>query len=91
MEIFKKFMFDLVYFLFYVLEDYKCCCMYGYIYIVCFFIKGDLDLELGWVVDFGDVKVIWKLIEECLDYCMFNDIFGLENFIVENLVIWIWW
>lgn len=45
---------------------------------------------MGWVVDFGDVKKVWKKVEFLFDYQYLNDVLGLENFIVENIVFWIW-
>mgnify|MGYP000061167903 FL=1 len=90
MEIFKKFTFDSAHFLPYVPEDHKCRRMHGHTYIVRLYIKGELDPKLGWVADFGDVKRIWKPIEERLDHRTLNDIPGLENPTAENLAIWIW-
>lgn len=68
MLIFKEFIFDVVYFLFKVLKEYKCCNLYGYIYWLKFFLEGDVDLEMGWVVDFGEVKKVWKKVEFFVDY-----------------------
>lgn len=90
MLIFKEFIFDVVYFLFKVLQEYKCCNLYGYIYWLKFFLEGVVDLVMGWVVDFGDVKKVWKKVEFLFDYQYLNDVLGLENFIVENIVFWIW-
>lgn len=45
---------------------------------------------MGWIIDFVELKVVFKLIYECFDYYYFNDILGLENLISEVLVKWIW-
>jgi 6-pyruvoyltetrahydropterin/6-carboxytetrahydropterin synthase len=90
MEIFKKFTFDSAHFLPYVPEEHKCRRMHGHTYIVRLFVTGDLDPQLGWVADFGDVKAVWKPIEDRLDHRTLNDIPGLENPTAENLAIWIW-
>lgn len=90
MEIFKKFTFDSAHYLPYVPEEHKCRRMHGHTYIVRLYISGELDEKLGWVADFGDVKAVWKPIEERLDHRTLNDIPGLENPTAENLAIWIW-
>lgn len=90
MEIFKKFTFDSAHYLPNVHEEHKCRRMHGHTYIVRLYISGELDPKLGWVADFGDVKAIWKPIEERLDHRTLNDIPGLENPTAENLAIWIW-
>lgn len=90
MEIFKIFMFEVVYCFFNVLLGYKCVCLYGYLFWVELKVEGEFGVQIGWIMDFGDVKVVFQLIYDCLDYYYFNDIFGLENLISENLVVWIW-
>lgn len=45
---------------------------------------------MGWIIDFVELKVVFKLTYECFDYYYFNDILGLENLISEVLVKWIW-
>jgi len=89
MEIFKKFTFDSAHYLPHVSATHKCRRMHGHTYIVRLFVAGDLDPVLGWVADFGDVKAIWKPLEEQLDHRTLNDIPGLENPTAENLAIWI--
>lgn len=88
--LFKDFIFEVVYCLLYVLEGYKCGCLYGYFFMVWLEIIGEVDLYMGWIIDFVELKVVFKLIYECFDYYYFNDISGLENLISEVLVKWIW-
>lgn len=90
MEIYKQFTFDSAHFLPFVPEDHKCRRMHGHTYIVRLYVAGELDPQLGWVADFGDVKQVWKPIEEQLDHRTLNNIAGLENPTAENLAIWIW-
>lgn len=45
---------------------------------------------MGWIIDFVELKAVFKLIYERFDYYYFNDILGLENLISEVLVKWIW-
>lgn len=89
-ELYKEFMFEVVYYLLYVFVGYKCGCLYGYFFLVCLYVEGEVDFYTGWVVDFVEIKVVFKLIYDCFDYYYLNDIEGLENLISEVLVKWIW-
>lgn len=90
MEIFKQFTFDSAHYLPHVPEDHKCRRMHGHTYIVRLYVSGNIDPKLGWVADFGEIKMLWKPIEEQLDHHTLNNIEGLENPTAENLAIWIW-
>lgn len=90
MDIFKQFTFDSAHYLPYVADDHKCKRMHGHTYTVRLYVSGDLHPTYGWVADFGDIKALWKPIEERLDHHTLNDIEGLENPTAENLAIWIW-
>lgn len=90
MEIFKEFTFDSAHYLPYVPDDHKCKRMHGHTYRVKLVISGRLHPRLGWVIDFADIKAVWKPLEKQLDHHVLNDIPGLENPTAENLAIWIW-
>lgn len=90
MDIFKEFTFDSAHYLPFVSEDHKCRRMHGHTYRVRLYVSGQLHPKLGWVIDFADIKTVWKPIEERLDHQTLNDIPGLENPTAENLAIWIW-
>ena len=90
MEIFKEFTFDSAHFLPHVPEDHKCRRMHGHTYTVTLYISGQLHPKLGWVLDFAEIKSVWKPLEQQLDHRVLNDIPGLENPTAENLAIWIW-
>ena len=51
--------------------------------------SGDIN-QLGWVMDFSDIKSICKPVIETLDHSYLNDIQGLDNPTSENIAIWIW-
>ena len=90
MEIFKQFSFDSAHYLPHVPDDHKCKRMHGHTYIVRLYVQGELDPKLGWVVDFADIKAVWKPLEKQLDHRVLNDIEGLENPTAEHLAVWIW-
>ena len=53
-------------------------------------VSGELDPELGWIVDFADIKHAFKPILQQLDHYYLNDIPGLENPTSEVITRWIW-
>jgi 6-pyruvoyltetrahydropterin/6-carboxytetrahydropterin synthase len=90
MEIFKEFSFDSAHFLPFVPDEHKCRRVHGHTYVVRLYVRGPLEPRLGWVLDFADIKAVWKPLEQMLDHRLLNDIPGLENPTAENLAIWIW-
>jgi len=53
-------------------------------------VSGEPDTEMGWIVDFADIKRAFKPIHDQMDYACLNHIEGLNNPTSENLMIWIW-
>jgi 6-pyruvoyltetrahydropterin/6-carboxytetrahydropterin synthase len=90
MEIWKEFTFEAAHLLPNVPEGHKCRRLHGHSYRVKIFVEGDLDLELGWVVDFADIKKVFEPIWQQLDHYFLNDIEGLENPTAEMIAKWIW-
>ncbi|MCB9081421.1 MAG: 6-carboxytetrahydropterin synthase QueD [Lewinellaceae bacterium] len=89
-DIYKEFSFDAAHFLPNVPADHKCARMHGHTYYVRFTVTGPIDPKLGWVMDFGDLKSVWKDLEDRLDHRCLNDIEGLENPTAEMIASWIW-
>ena len=90
MIIYKEFSFDSAHHLPFVPEGHKCRNVHGHTYHIKIFIDGPIEKEVGWVMDFGELKKAWKPIEDQLDHHNLNDIPGLENPTAENIVVWIW-
>ena len=90
MEIWKQFTFEAAHLLPNVPEDHKCHRLHGHSYQVRICVEGDLDPELGWVIDFSDIKKAYLPIRHELDHYYLNDIEGLENPTAENIARWIW-
>ncbi|TGB03986.1 6-carboxytetrahydropterin synthase QueD [Halobacillus salinus] len=68
----------------------KCKNLHGHTYKVIFGISGFVD-EIGIVMDFGDIKEIWKeQIEVHLDHRYLNDTLPNMNTTAENMVVWIY-
>ncbi|WP_088071995.1 6-carboxytetrahydropterin synthase QueD [Gottfriedia luciferensis] len=67
----------------------KCKNLHGHTYKVIFGISGFVD-EIGLVIDFGDIKQIWKeKIEIYLDHRYLNEMLPPMNTTAENMVVWI--
>jgi len=67
----------------------KCKNLHGHTYKVVFGISGQPD-EIGLVIDFGDIKQIWKEhIEIYLDHRYLNEMLPPMNTTAENMVVWI--
>lgn len=68
----------------------KCKNLHGHTYRVIFGISGFVD-ERGLMMDFGDIKEIWKSeIEIFLDHKYLNETLPLMNTTAENMVVWIY-
>ncbi len=66
----------------------KCKNLHGHTYKVVFGISGFVD-EIGIVIDFGDIKQIWKeKIEIHLDHRYLNETLPKMNTTAENMVVW---
>ena len=90
MEIYKEFSFDSAHFLPNVPEGHKCKNMHGHTYRLRVFIEGELDVHLGWIMDFKELKDSLASVIDQLDHKLINDIKGLENPTAENITVWIW-
>jgi 6-pyruvoyltetrahydropterin/6-carboxytetrahydropterin synthase len=90
MEIFKEFTFEAAHRLPNVPEGHKCARLHGHSFRVEIHVRGPVHPELGWVIDFADIKDAFKPFYDRLDHYYLNEIEGLENPTSENLARWIW-
>ncbi len=90
MEIFKKFSFDSAHFLPEVPDGHKCKAIHGHTYRMTLYFEGKLDEQLGWVIDFAEIKKEVNPIVKSIDHKLLNDIEGLENPTCEVIAIWLW-
>jgi 6-pyruvoyltetrahydropterin/6-carboxytetrahydropterin synthase len=68
----------------------KCKNLHGHTYKVVFGISGYVD-DRGLLMDFGDIKEIWKNeIEIYLDHRYLNETLPPMNTTAENIVVWIY-
>ena len=90
MDIYKKFSFDSAHYLPKLPEDHKCKRMHGHTFNVEIHITGSINPEIGWIMDFAEIKTICDPVIKKLDHRVLNDIKGLDNPTSENLAKWIW-
>lgn len=89
-SIFREFTFDSAHRLPNLPPEHKCTRLHGHTYRVVVTVTGLVDPNLGWVMDFGQIKDAWRPLDSQLDHRYLNDIEGLENPTSENLAAWIW-
>ena len=90
MEIFKAFTLESAHRLPNVPPGHKCARLHGHSFRVEIHVSGPVDPQLGWVMDFADVKAAFDPLFRQLDHNYLNDVPGLENPTSENLARWIW-
>jgi 6-pyruvoyltetrahydropterin/6-carboxytetrahydropterin synthase len=65
--------------------------MHGHSFVVDVVIEGEIDPDMGWLVDFGEIAgVIEPILLRELDHRTLNDVPGLENPTSERLCEWLW-
>lgn len=89
MKIFKQFSFEAAHKLPLVTQDHKCFNLHGHSFKVKVSVEGSLN-EMGWVMDFSELKKICVPYIKELDHSYLNEIEGLENPTSENIAIWLW-
>jgi len=86
----KAFEFDAAHRLPHVPEGHKCGRPHGHSYRVVLGLEGEVDPQLGWVQDYGDVKRAVAPLLERFDHHDLNAIPGLENPTAEMVAIYIY-
>jgi 6-pyruvoyltetrahydropterin/6-carboxytetrahydropterin synthase len=89
MKIFKEFTFEAAHKLPLVPSTHKCSNLHGHSFKIRVCLDGPLN-EMGWVMDFSEVKKICSPYIEILDHSYLNEIDGLSNPTSENIAIWLW-
>ncbi len=63
--------------------------LHGHSYLIRLHLTAELDKVMGWTVDYGDVKSLFKPIYEQLDHNQLDLLDGLEEADVTHLLYWI--
>ena len=89
MKLYKEFTFEAAHKLPLVPIDHKCFQLHGHSFKARVYVQGSVN-EMGWVIDFAELKSICKPWIEILDHSFLNEINGLENPTSENIAMWLW-
>lgn len=90
MEIFKEFGFEAAHRLPNVPPGHKCARLHGHSFRCEVHVRGEVNAEYGWIIDFADIKRAFQPIHDALDHHYLNEVEGLSNPTSEVLARWIW-
>ena len=88
--IFKEFTFEAAHRLPLVPVGHKCHRLHGHSFRVEVHVRGEIDPQVGWIIDFAEIKDAFTPLHAQLDHNYLNEVPGLENPTSENLAVWIW-
>lgn len=89
-ELKKEFRFEAAHHLPRVPPGHKCARVHGHSYKIELTIRGPVNPETGWLIDYADMDDAWAEMHGRLDHRMLNDVPGLENSTCENLASYLW-
>jgi 6-pyruvoyltetrahydropterin/6-carboxytetrahydropterin synthase len=89
-ELTRKFDFSAAHYLPRAPEGHKCRRLHGHSYEIEIAVRGEVDPQVGWFMDYGDIDRVVKPVVADLDHRTLNDIPGLENATSEVLCGWLW-
>lgn len=69
---------------------HRCQRLHGHSYELTVVVRGPIDPDAGWVMDFADIDQVVEPVLAELDHRLLNDVDGLENPTSEVLARWIW-
>lgn len=91
MEIVKGFRFEAAHKLTRVPQGHKCGRLHGHSFLVEVKIKGIVNEENSWVMDYADIsKIVTPIIHGQLDHYYLNEIEDLGEPTSESIAIWLW-
>jgi 6-pyruvoyltetrahydropterin/6-carboxytetrahydropterin synthase len=86
----RSYRFEAAHFLPKVPPGHRCARMHGHSYLIEIVIEGEVDPELGWLIDFAEIDEQAGPLVRQLDHQVLNEIEGLANPTSELLAAW-WW
>jgi 6-pyruvoyltetrahydropterin/6-carboxytetrahydropterin synthase len=69
---------------------HKCARLHGHSFKVEIAIRGPVNPDTGWFIDYGELYKLWEPLHAVLDHHYLNEVPGLENPTSEVLAKWIW-
>lgn len=90
-EIVKEFRFEAAHLLPGAPAGHKCARLHGHSFRFEVRLRGPIDPQVGWLIDFGEIgKAVRPIVEDELDHRYLNEISGLGNPTSECLAVWLW-
>jgi 6-pyruvoyltetrahydropterin/6-carboxytetrahydropterin synthase len=89
-ELTKEYRFEAAHRLPRVPAGHKCQRLHGHSYKVEVTVRGAVDPDTGWLIDFSVIDDVWGELHALLDHQNLNDVPGLENSTCENIAIYLW-
>jgi 6-pyruvoyltetrahydropterin/6-carboxytetrahydropterin synthase len=90
LDLYREFTIEAAHRLPHVPAGHKCARLHGHSFRIEIQVRGHVDPQTGWVMDFADLRTAFQPIYDQLDHRYLNEIEGLENPTSENLARWIW-
>ena len=90
MDIFKKFSIEAARSLPNLTKNHPCRNIHGHSFKVKIVVRGRVNKNTGFVMDFSEIDEAFKPLLDQLDHKYLNDVPGLENPSSENMCQWIW-
>ncbi|MEM6962182.1 MAG: 6-carboxytetrahydropterin synthase QueD [Myxococcota bacterium] len=84
-EIERRFRFEAAHRLPHVPPGHKCARLHGHSFYVTIRVRGPVDDEFGWVMDFAELDEAFKPLHAMLDHRYLNEVEGLENPTSEHI------
>lgn len=71
-------------------KSHPCAHMHGHSFKIILSLVGDLDPQIGWMIDYNDIAKILKPTLDLIDHKVLNEVPGLENPTSELLCKWLY-
>lgn len=69
---------------------HKCRHVHGHNFRLEVSVRGAVDPQRGWLMDYGDIRAVVAPLVKELDHRMLNEVEGLSNPTSENMARWFW-